>query len=91
MSDIKRKVNMKFAYTGTDFTRQYTIDGISSVGLSGIQSNIEAVNASLAASTDGGLADFFLADDYDGTNGKLKKIADATIETTETTYIFGGN
>ena len=84
-------IQMRFAYTGTDFTRDYTIDGISSAALSQAQAKILAINASLAASTDGGLSDFFLADDFDGTNGKLNKIISATAKTVEETYIFGGN
>ena len=84
-------LQMRFAYKGTDFTRDYTIDGISSAAYSNIKQKILAINESLAASTDGGLADFFLADDYDGTNGKLEKIISATAKTVEETYIFGGN
>lgn len=89
MSDIS--IQMRFGYKGTDFTRDYTIDGISSAALSEAQAKILAINESLAASTDGGLSDFFLADDFDGTNGKLDKIISATAKVVEETYIFGGN
>jgi len=89
MSEIS--IQMKFGYTGTDFTRDYTLEGISAAALNNAQSKILAINESLAASTDGGLADFFLADDFDGTNGKFKEILSATARVVEETYIFGGN
>lgn len=89
MADIS--IQMRFGYTGTDFTRDYTIEGISAAALSQAQAKILAINESLAASTDGGLADFFLADDFDGTNGKFKEIVSAQAKVVEETYIFGGN
>lgn len=89
MSEIS--IQMKFGYTGTDFTRDYTLEGISAAALNQAQAKILAINSSLAAGTDDGLSDFFLADDFDGTNGKLKEIVSATAKVVEETYIFGGN
>lgn len=86
-----RSIELTFGYNGTDFTRNYTIDGISAAALSSAKSKILAINESLAASTDGGLSDFFLADDFDGSNGKFNRIISATARVVEETYIFGGN
>lgn len=89
MSDIS--IQMRFGYTNTDFTRDYTLEGISVAALNQVQAKILAINSSLAAGTDDGLSNFFLADDFDGTNGKLKEIVSATAKVVEETYIFGGN
>ena len=77
MADIS--VELTLGYTNTDFTRPFSIGGVSASALSGIVDNVKAVNASLTAGTDGGLADFFLADDYDASDtdnviGKLNAI-----------------
>lgn len=89
MSNIS--IQMRFGYKGTDFTRDYTLEGMSTAALNQAQAKILAINSSLAAGTDDGLSDFFLADDFDGTNGKLEKIISATAKVVEETYIFGGN
>lgn len=77
-------VILTFGYTGTDFTRQLKIDNVEAGALSSVKANIQAVNASITAGTDDGLADFFLSDDYDATDsenivGKFSGIVDATI------------
>lgn len=90
MSETSRKVNMKFSYTGTEFTRNFSIAGISEAAVPNIKNKLLAINASLSSGTDDGLSDFFLADDFDGTNGKLKKISEAQLVITEENYYFGG-
>ena len=55
---------------------------------SAIVANIKAVNASLSGGTDGGLKEFFLADDYDATDssnivGELTGITAAQIDEQE--------
>lgn len=90
MSDIQNSVTFKFGYTNTEEQRQYTFSGISSMALSGIESGIQAVNASLAAGTDGGLSAFFRSDDFDAaTNtGIFNQIVEARIESSEDIKIF---
>lgn len=86
MSTIN-SVTLTTSYNGTDFTRKYKLDDLTTGSLSGIKDKILAVNGSLAGGTDGGLADFFVSDDFDGTNGKLKAISAATIESITETEI----
>lgn len=70
MSDPIRKVKMVFGYSNTDFTRTYNFAGLSAAAITNLKSNVMAVNASLAAGTDDGLADFFRSDDYDATDSE---------------------
>lgn len=92
MSEIQNSVILKFGYTNTESTRQYTIAGISNAALSGIESGIQAINASLAAGTDDGLSAFFRADDFDDSTatvvGAFNKITEARIESVEEVKIF---
>ena len=90
MSEIKNDVILKFGYTNTESRRQYTFSGVSAAALSGIESGIQAINASLDARTDGGLSSFFRADDYDeATNtGIFNQIVEGRIESTEDITIF---
>ena len=66
------------AYEETDFTRQYQFD-VSDENVADVKDNVLVINASLAASTSGGMHSFFLSDD--GHN--LKEISYAGIVTLE--------
>ena len=92
MSEIKNSVAFKFGYTNTDEKRQYTFSGISAASLSGIETGMQAINASLAAGTDGGLSTFFRSDDYDDSTatvvGVFNQIVEARIESVEDIKIF---
>lgn len=85
----ENSVTLTFGYTGTASTRKYKIDDVSDEALSGVKNGVKAINASLAAGTDDGLADFFRSDDYDVTNnvGKFNKIVAAQIDQVTTTEI----
>lgn len=71
-------VKLTCGYEGTDFTRQYQFECAESL-VADVKDNVLAINASLAASTSGGMHTFFLSDD--GHN--LKEIVDARIATVE--------
>ena len=79
MADIKRSVTITMGYTNTDFTRNFKIDNVANSAFPNIAARAKAINASLAGGTDGGLSDFFLADDYDASDpnniiGKFNRI-----------------
>ena len=61
---------MVFGYSNTDFTRTYNFSGLSQAALANLKSNVLAVNASLSAGTDDGLANFFRSDDYDASDAE---------------------
>ena len=96
--------NITFGYDGTDFRRTYSIplaDSLTADSVSAADRNdfvrnaVQAVNASLSAGTDNGLKDFYLADDFDGTNGKFNRITNAEVERDTVDIIYpaanGGN
>lgn len=87
---ISHEVQFTFAYNASEQTRTYAFDVAESIAAdtATIKQKIQAINASLAAGTDDGLADFFVADDYDGTGGKLSSIKSAVVTTTEERIIF---
>lgn len=75
-------LELTFGYTNTDFQRTYKIEDISESALENVKAKILAINAALAGGTDGGLAEFFRADDYDDSDpnnviGKFRAIVDA--------------
>ena len=74
--------NFTFGYTGTDFKHGYSFSVADSIAAApdDIANAIKAINASLAGGTAGGLDEFFLADDFDGTNGKFASITAASID-----------
>ena len=84
---MANSVTMTLGYNGTDFTRKFKLDNVEAGALSSVKSKIMAINASLTGGTDGGLKDFFVADDYDGTNGKLSSITAAQIDSVEVEYL----
>lgn len=81
-------VKLTCGYEDTDFTRVYQFECAESL-VADVKDNVLAINASLAASTSGGMHTFFLSDD--GHN--LKAIVDAKITTLEEYPIdlTGGN
>lgn len=89
MSTAQKSLTVECTYTGTDFTRTYNFTKLDTATPQTAQAKIIALNESLAGGTDGGLADFFVADDYDGTNGKLKSIKAAKMKFVTTTPIMG--
>lgn len=94
----KAIANLEFGYDGSDFKRTYAIELNDSIAAADrnnyVRSAVQAINASLSAGTDGGLSDFYIADDFDGTNGKFNGIiyADVTVDTDTVVYpAQGGN
>lgn len=93
MADIVNNVTLTLGYTGTDFERNYRFAGVSAAYLNSIEQAATAVNESLTAGTDGGLKEFFRADDYDDSDssdiiGELEKIKKIRIESIQETVIF---
>lgn len=64
---MANSVVIKVAYADTDEIRQYTFDNLSAsvVNPATLKAKILQLNASIAASTDGGLHEFFVSDDGD--------------------------
>lgn len=93
MADAKRSVTFKMGYTNTDFTRNFKIDDVANSAFNNIPVRAKAINDSLAAGTDGGLSDFFLADDYDASDpnniiGKFNRIISIQSEVTTEEVIY---
>lgn len=86
-------VTIELGYTNTDFKRTMTISEVPDEAFPDIETKINAINASLAAGTDGGLSTFYRSDDFDASQNKgmFNKINKARIESVEEVYIFGGN
>lgn len=89
MSTITNKVALDCQYTGTDFTRRYTMSGVSSSQVANVESAVDAINASLSGGTAGGMSSTFISDDFDPSQriGYLNKITRAVITSTEETVI----
>ena len=89
MSTVTNKVSLDIGYTGTDFTRRYTMSGISTSQLPSVESACDAINASLAGGTAGGMSATFISDDFDSTQGigYMNKITRAVIVSTEETTL----
>lgn len=89
----ENSVIIKLGYTNTDQTRQITFSNVETSELSKVEDRVLAINASLAAGTDDGMADFFRSDDYDASDpndviGKLEAITYAAYELVEETTIM---
>lgn len=86
---MNNKLKMTFGYENTDFIRNMTIANVADSVTSGIKAKIQAVNASLAGGTAGGLDSFFRSDDYDSEAGigKFNRITAAQLESTTVTVI----
>lgn len=61
-------IQLTFGYEYSDLERTYEFDIAESLSSADIKARVLAVNASLAASTDGGLAEFFKSDEGDNFN-----------------------
>jgi len=87
MSTTTYTVYMKMAYENSDFTRELKFSDVKASVISGIETSVQTFNANITEQEKG----IFIADDYDGTNGKFNKIAEARVETlTETIINLGG-
>ncbi|MBR3777117.1 MAG: hypothetical protein IKL02_05945 [Kiritimatiellae bacterium] len=76
------------AYSGTDFTRKYKLDGVSDSVLSSVKANVLDYNANLPEAD----KQIFISDDYDNSDpeeiiGSLASITAAQYETVEYTRI----
>lgn len=92
MADTKTSLTLTAGYGGTDFTRKYSFDGLSTADLTDAKSHILAINASLAGGTDGGLGTFFRSDDFDDADpqnviGNFTAITAARVSVTTETPI----
>lgn len=87
---MTNNIKLTLGFDQTDFTRKITLSNVadSIASASGtVKAQIQAINASLAGGTDGGLSTFFLSDDADGTAGTFTGIIAAQIDSTEITNI----
>lgn len=85
MSTITNSLTLTTRYSNTDFSRNYKINGIAPEIMPNVESKVEALNASLAAGTAGGLSAVLIADDFNAaTNtGYLEHIDKAVIVSQE--------
>ena len=84
MSETYQDVQLFIGYDNSDAIRTMTISNVSLSALANVKSKCMAINASLNASTDGGLKDFFVDDD----GNKMKEITKAKIIVTEETELL---
>ena len=84
MSETYQDVQLFLGYNNSDFVRTITISDVSTQALADVQTKCMAINASLAASTDGGMSNFFVDDD----GNTLKEITKAKIIITEETELL---
>lgn len=81
-------LQLSFGYKNSEQKRTYTFSEIPDSVVSGMKAKIIGINDSLSASTDGGLASFFVDDN----NNNLQSIEEAKLVTlTETPLDLGGN
>ena len=82
-----RSLRLKATYEDTDFTRDYIFTDFPQSVIPDIKDKVNAINASIAAGTDSGMADFFTSNNGD----RLAKITEAVLtRTTETPLDLGG-
>ncbi len=86
---MSNAVKLTFGYSNTDFTRDYKLSVDDSITSANIKNAILGLNSSLTGGTAGGLSAFFVADDFDPTNGVgyFTGITAAQREVTEVEYI----
>lgn len=89
MSTITNQVSLDIGYKGTDFTRRYSLKGVSAAQLPEIEGLVDGINASLASGSAGALSSTFISDDFDAAQGigYMEKITKAVITSTEETPI----
>ena len=84
MVDTYQDVQLFIGYDNSDAIRTMTISNVSLSALADVKTKCMAINASLNASTDGGLKNFFVDD-----NGNpMKEITKAKIIITEETELL---
>lgn len=84
MAEIFNDVQLYIGYDNSDAIRTMTISNVSASALVDVKTKCMAINASLNASTDGGLKDFFVDDN----GNKMKEITKAKIIITEETELL---
>lgn len=84
MVDTYQDVELYLGYNNSEFIRTVTISNVSLSALADVKSKCMAINDSLAASTDGGMKDFFVDDN----GNSLKEITKAKIIITEETELL---
>lgn len=84
MSETYQDVQLYLGYDNSEYVRTMTISNVSMSALATVKDKCLAINASLNASTDGGMKDFFVDDD----GNKLKEITKAKIIVTEETELL---
>ena len=84
MSETFYEVQLYFGYDDSTATRTMTISDVPTSVLADVKTKCMAINASLEASTDGGMKDFFVDDN----GNKLKEITKAKIIVTEETELL---
>ena len=84
MSETFYEVQLFLGYDDSTATRTMTISDVPTSVLASVKDKCMAINASLNASTDGGLKDFFCDDD----GNKLNSITKAKIIVTEETELL---
>ena len=84
MANTYQDVELYLGYDNSDFTRTITISNVSLSAIANVKTKCMAINASLQASTDGGMKDFFVDDN----GNSLKEITKAKIIVTEETELL---
>lgn len=84
MVDTYQDVELYLGYDNSNFVRTVTITNVSMSALTTVKDKCLAINASLAASTDGGMSNFFV----DDSGNSLKEIKKAKIIITEETELL---
>ena len=84
MANTYQDVELYLGYDNSDFIRTVTISNVSLSAIANVKDKCMAINASLAASTDGGLSEFFV----DDSGNSLKEITKAKIIVTEETELL---
>lgn len=84
MTETYQDVELQLGYDNSEFLRTITISNVSLSALADVKTKCMAINASIAASTDGGMSDFFVDDN----GNKMKEITKAKIIITEETELL---
>lgn len=68
---MANSATLTFGYKDTDFTRQYTFDGLTDAQCTGLKAKVLSLNSSISGGQEAaaGLSSFFISDDFDATEG----------------------
>ena len=73
---MAKSATLTFGYKDTDFTRQYTFDGLTEAQCTGLKAKVLSLNSSISGGLSAagleaaaGLSSFFISDDFDATEG----------------------